>query len=604
MRAGDPVARVLDALTRAKCKPNRMQHATCPLCAGRTLKVTHDGPNAKIACSKGCKQTDIVAALKLRPDDLLGVSNSAAGSAEPSVSPPVTSAGREKGDTVAVKLIEIGAELPLFADSAGRSYCLRSLPSGGARAVALGSSAYKNWLAGDYHRRSDGKKAASAEALQTALGVLTARACEKERAEVAVRVAEKDGSIYLDLADDYGRAVEMTSAGWSVVDRAPVPFRVAPGMLPLPAPERGGGLEELRPLLNAPGDDEWRLMVAWLIAALRPDKPFPILVLQGEQGSAKSTTGRLLRALIDPAKPADRGKPRDERSLAIAARNGWVLSYDNLSGLPDWLSDALSRIATGGGLAERQLHTDSDEVLFEAMRPIMANGIDEVATRPDLADRALRVALPVISEGARRELAEVWAEYEEIRPRALGALCDAVGGALRELPQTHLKMKPRMADFARWVTAAEPALRWTTGAIMGSYRDNRAELVEQSLEADSVAYMVRRLLEHSEGGAWTGTAGDLLDALTSLVAIQKAKDWPESPRMLSNRLHRVAPQLRAVGLTIDGPTSTGHDKRRLYRLQSTGGEVPHVRVSNAIRVAPADLEAFIARGPSRGPGAT
>lgn len=33
--------------------------------------------------------------------------------------------------------------------------------------------------------------------------------------------------------------------------------------------------------------------------------------------------------------------PRDERELFIAASNGHVLAFDNLSGLPHWLSDTL-----------------------------------------------------------------------------------------------------------------------------------------------------------------------------------------------------------------------------------------------------------------------
>lgn len=505
---------------------------------------------------------------------------------KPSKAKKVESTIREKGENTAVQLIAIGAELPLFADSATRAYSVRTLPGGGRRAVAITSATYRQWLGGEYYRRSGGLKAASAEAITTAIGVLQARACDADCAEVSVRVAESEGAVYLDLADDAGRAVKMTPTGWSVINSSPVHFRVAPGMLPLPAPQRGGALSELRPLVNAPGDDEWRLMVAWLVAALRPNRPFPILVLQGEQGSAKSTTGRLLRGLIDPAKPPDRGRPRDERSLAIAARNSWVLSYDNLSDLPHWLSDAFCRIATGGGLAERQLHTDSDEVLFEAMRPIMANGIDEVATRPDLADRALRVALPVISEGVRLELAEVQKVYERIRPRVLGSLCDAVCAALRELPRTQLAGKPRMADFARWVTAAEPGLGWSSGAFMASYRGNRAELVEQSLEADAVASTVRRLLEQCTDGTWLGTASEMLDALSALLPDVKPRDWPESARKLSDRLRRVAPHLRAAGVAVDGPTPTGHDRRRVYRLQST---VRTVRTVRALLEGPAEV---------------
>src|SRR5271166_2330593 len=83
-----------------------------------------------------------------------------------------------------------------------------------------------------------------------------------------------------------------------------------------------------------------------------------------------------------------RALPREERELMIAANNGHVLAFDNLSSLPGWLSDALCRLASGGSFALRRLYTDADEVLFQAARPAILNGIEDIITRQDLADRA------------------------------------------------------------------------------------------------------------------------------------------------------------------------------------------------------------------------
>ena len=93
--------------------------------------------------------------------------------------------------------------------------------------------------------------------------------------------------------------------------------------------------------------------------------------------------------LVDPNLAPLRSLPREDRDLFIAANNGHVIVFDNVSGLPDWLSDSLCRLATGGGFATRQLYTDGDEVLFDAMRPIILNGIEDFVSRPDLADRTI-----------------------------------------------------------------------------------------------------------------------------------------------------------------------------------------------------------------------
>jgi len=95
----------------------------------------------------------------------------------------------------------------------------------------------------------------------------------------------------------------------------------------------------------------------------------PPLALHGEQGTAKSTTGRTLRDLIDPKAAPMRSEPRNGHDLMIAAHNGWLLAFDNVSRLSPWLSDAICRLATGGGFATRELYSDTDEVLIDVQRP-------------------------------------------------------------------------------------------------------------------------------------------------------------------------------------------------------------------------------------------
>ena len=118
--------------------------------------------------------------------------------------------------------------------------------------------------------------------------------------EVSIRVAERGGAIYLDLCNPTWEVLEVTECGWRVLPKSPVKFRRARGMKPLPAPQRGASIADLRSFLNLERDDDFVIVVSWLVAALRPRGPYPVLVLQGEAGSAKSTAVRVLRELVDP----------------------------------------------------------------------------------------------------------------------------------------------------------------------------------------------------------------------------------------------------------------------------------------------------------------
>ncbi len=404
------------------------------------------------------------------------------------------------------------------------------------------------WLSGRFYDRHG--TTPGAQAMEDALRVLEGRALrEGECHAPALRVGEHGGRIYLDLADPLWRAVEIGPSGWCVVPMAPVKFVRPKAMRPLPAPEAGGLIEALRGYVNLGSDDDWRLVVGYLVGALRPRGPYPILCINGEQGSAKSTTTRMLRALIDPNASPLRSPPRDERDLVVSADNSWALAFDNLSSIEAWNADALCRLSTGGGFATRALHTDRDELVIEAQRPVILNGIPDLGNRADLADRSLAIVLPAIPEGARQSEAGLWERFDAARPAILGALCDAVACALRRLPSIELPSSPRMADFAAWVTAAEPALGWADGAFLATYAGNRAGQVEVAIDADPVAVGVRQLAD--EQASWEGTATALLEALEARVPErQRGRNWPGAAHALSARVRRAAAPLRQVGVVV------------------------------------------------------
>ncbi len=479
--------------------------------------------------------------------------------------------GRESAASVLVGLATAsGAEF--FHTPDGKPYT--TVEVGGHRETwMLGSKHCRRWMARLYHQQTG--KAAGSQAIQDALAVLTGRALfDGPEIPVYARLGEYQGRYYLDLANEQWEGVEIGPDGWRVLAEPPVRFRRARGMLGLPHPVSGGSLDELRRFVNLVDEVQWVLLVAWLLAAARPHGPYPVLILSGEQGSAKSTTARALRSLLDPNVAAIRAEPREPRDLMIAATNGLVIALDNLSRVPDWLSDALCRLATGGGFATRELYSDDEETIFEAQRPVILNGIEDLATRGDLAERAIVLRLPRIPEETRRTEKEFWAEFELARPRIVGALLDALSGALARLPETRLDRLPRMADFAQLVVAAEPALGWEPGTFLSAYDAAQSDASGLAREADSVALA---LVEFMDGGpgrmgrtpsewtdeaterTWRGSASRLLDQL-NLVAgeeTRRARGWPKTPAHLSSRLRRVAPSLRGAGIEVE----TGRNKR-------------------------------------------
>ena len=413
------------------------------------------------------------------------------------------------------------------------------------------SYGFSAWLRARYFQESAGG-APNNEAFRTAIRTIEAWArFQGPACEVYRRVGDENGRLHLDLCNDAWQAIEIDATGWRLVDRPAVRFVRTRHMRALPEPERGGEITALRTFLNLASEDDFNLAVAWLLAALRPTGPYPVLVLTGEQGSAKSTCAQMLRALVDPHEAALRAPPRNEHELFIAAWNTHVLAFDNLSTVPAWLSDALCRLSTGAGFAARKLYTDDEESVISAKRPVILNGIDAVVTRGDLADRALVLTLKAIQKTERKPESELWADFERVRPQILGALLDAMVVGLRRCPEVRLNELPRMADFATWAVACEPGV-FDEGAFLRAYNRNRKGVVRTVMDAEPVAGAICDLMRKRRGQVWEGTATELHVELTRRVGARMVKTpgWPVNAQTLRRRLNHLTSALRPVGITV------------------------------------------------------
>ncbi|MBI3147440.1 MAG: hypothetical protein HYZ17_02875 [Betaproteobacteria bacterium] len=421
------------------------------------------------------------------------------------------------------------------------------------------SSGFEDWLRAAYWRAKE--MGVPETTTKSALATLAAAGInDGDEIEVHVRAARCDDGYLIDLADEQWQAIHVTPQGWRVVNESPVYFTRTPSMRPLPMPvpmgATHGDVGLLWQHINIPTHS--RVMVlAWLLDCLRPDTPFPVLELVGEQGSAKSTTQSVLRSLVDPNKVMLRGRPKTVEDVFVAAANNWLVSYENLSGLTPEQQDAFCTLATGGGFASRQLYTNGEEHVMETKRPVVLNGIAVVATRPDLIDRVIHVDLPTIPADARRDDADTHSGWERDQPTVFAGLLDLFSAALAILPTVKLTQKQRMADYERLGEAVARALGFAPGEFQQQYAELVRAGIDRALESNAVAqaldkYLADRVLPLN----WQGTAGQLYDLLNT-HSIPDRSSWPRSPKGLSDQLRRIAPAYRAKGIDI---THLGHSR--------------------------------------------
>ncbi|HYZ78445.1 MAG TPA: hypothetical protein VE596_13840, partial [Gaiellaceae bacterium] len=455
--------------------------------------------------------------------------------------------------------------------------------SGHVRTLAVRSKAFRLWLHSKLKAHGD-RPPSNPQQWSAAMESLEARAAEGGTGLTpSIRVASLDGAIYIDLGDDSWRCVKVTTEGWSVIPHpADGPYFYRPPRLAaLPEPKSNGDLADLWTFFNVRADDR-PLLLAYLVQALRPRGPYPILSAHGPAGATKTTFISAIKALTDPtlsspespALTSPRKPPREERDVIAAARNNRVVAFDNVSYLDQWLSDALCRLATGAELGGRANYTDFDEAVFVASRPVMLNGIPDVVRQSDLADRCVKVECR--KPPKRIPEATYWHRFKREWPILLGVVLDLYSAVLRHWTEAAGRVPDdadvRMRDFARIGEALGLELGWAEGEFTHLYADNLGNAAAEIAHSDPITKPLIHLLRE-RGGSWEGTTQELLTKLggalnesdpTRSLDIKNDREWPRSPHKLAARLARLSTALEAVGVVVSETyRSNGRSVRRI-----------------------------------------
>jgi hypothetical protein len=470
----------------------------------------------------------------------------------------------------------IERERPVFFHTETEESFARVKVQGHLENLPIQSAEFSSWLKRLLWKAT--KEAVDGKTLDAVRGVLEGKArFEGQEHRLYNRVAWHDGAIWYDLGDSEWRAVKVTPQGWSLVTDVPILFRRYAHQRPQLVPDRAGALSEAERFLNLRTDtdadghtvyDERYLFLVALISYLVPDIPHPIIVLYGEHGAAKTTLSRIARELVDPSAMPTLGEPkRDEVGQLL--QHHYLLPFDNLSFLHGWLSDTLCRAVTGDGLTKRRLYTDEGDVIFAYRRCILLNGINTVASRPDLLDRSILLECQPIPDGQRKPERILWRDFEAVKARILGGIFNALCEAMRVKPGLKLDGLPRMADFAEWGRAIGEACGWGQKAFLDAYTREAASRNGAALDSSPVAQAIISLMEHES--AREEPAAQLLSTLRHeaerLGIDTHGRGWPRDAHGLSLRLNQVIPNLRHLGIRV---THGWRGKQKLIVIRSEG----------------------------------
>lgn len=435
----------------------------------------------------------------------------------------------------------------------------------------VNSTAFGSWLR-ELFWRAEGKTV-HRDAFTKVIHTLESKALfDGEEFQLGVRLAWHDDAIWYDLCDSKWRAIKITEEGWEIVNEPPIIFKRYRHQQPLELPaERGSDIEQLLPpFLNVKSDDQRILLITYIATCFIPGIPHPILNLYGEKGSRKTTISKMVRRLVDPAKPALLSLPNNRSELAQQLAHNYFPFFDNVSHITREISDSLCRAVTGDGFSKRKLFTDEEDVFFDYQCCVGLNGINLTAKEPDLLDRSILIEL-VPSEDRRTEKA-VWESFEMVEPHIIATILDTVSGAMRLRYEVEVESLPRMADFALWGAAMAEALGYGHERFLSAYRENIGQQNDEALHSSPIAQAVITFMQGQT--EWEGSPTELLAELEAIALLEKfnvrSRRWPQGVQALLRRLKEVQSNLLSIGILIEhGQLGQGRRFIRLIRNATT-----------------------------------
>ena len=486
-------------------------------------------------------------------------------------------------DQLALRLVEQNIE-EIFTDQFDDTYAAVRVDNH-IETLRIKSSRFTNWIARLYYINT--KNVLGTDNIKNVRSVLEANAVfDGERRKLHLRVGSltdiitdltQIDAIYYDLANKDWSVVKITENGWQI-EKSPILFRRygSTSTQVTPSKEYPADIfDQFIDLINIKCDQQKLLLKCYIISLFFPEIPKPIQMLYGEQGAAKTSEQEAIKDLVDPSPISTSTFPRDINELVQKMMHSYVCFFDNISFIPPWISDQFCRAVTGSGFTKRELYSDDNDIIYKFRRCLGFNGINLAATKADLLDRGIIMALERIPESKRLKDIVVKARFAAIKPKLLGYIFDIVAKVLQVKKNGGIEIEvyPRMADFAEIGEIISQCMGYQENEFLDAYHKNINMLTEEAIEAHPVAMAIVRFMEANSD--WAGTVTQLDDELESTATKSRidtfGKMWPKSASILSRRINEVKTILRSKGITIESylaDTTTGLRGIKICKVQS------------------------------------
>jgi hypothetical protein len=497
----------------------------------------------------------------------------------------------EKNKTVQQKLIHIADEKIdlLFRDQFGEAFA-KIFVKDHSETIPVTKSKFARLILKCFYDKFD--FIPGIEAINSLVNLLQAEAeMGGEQYNLYLRVAEYQGDFYYDLTDEKHRCIRISKEKrrWEILNEPPIPlFRrynqtaqiithitnneLLSDKIPGVAFKHGNDkLEEFLSKLTNIKDEKTKLLIKTsIVSYFVPEISHIILLFHGPWGAAKTTLQKMIKEIVDPAKPSLLTFHQDKNEFLQQIAQNYLATFDNVKHTPKWLPEEVCKTVTGSGHSKRTIYTVDDAKIYEFKHCLIFNGINLAFYEPDVLDRSITIDLPMIKEEDRRLEKEVLDQFKSMKPDIMNFIFNTLAKAMTIYPNITCKGLPRMADFALWCEAISRSMGYKEKEFLKAYNEIRGTQNNEIVDSNPLAFVIKKFVEsicssqqHTDSmdnksdklTLFDGSPLKLLQELNPIAANEgidiSQKDWPKNRNWLIRKINIVKPTLRqAFGIEI------------------------------------------------------
>lgn len=283
------------------------------------------------------------------------------------------------------------------------------------------------------------------------------------------------------------------------------------------------------------------LLLAYMIIACLPDSSYPILLITGPSGSAKSSTTRVIKSVIDPSSFELSAPLTSITDIKLAAAHNHLLAFDNNGDIfSSELQNLLCQLSTGAKIFDRKFYTNGEVIIIKLNRPVIFNGLQSPFSQDDVISRVLHIRLRPLTPAdyARTGGESNWKnQFEADLPKITCGFHDLLQRVFVIRDQIEMPNElPRLGDFAKIGIALEHVLKLEKGSFLKAYENNLNYGSSLILEDSDLGQAVISLA-NSLDEATTFTRSELIQVLKKYSQFSNAV--PANSRAFKTELDRI-----------------------------------------------------------------